>query len=384
MNVSLSKSITLARPVFIAALASTLVAPNVKADAASAVSLLDNYNLIASGSVSSSSEVDGNALVAGSLSGGNYHIHNTSTAVPALTVGGDLGGNVNVNGAGMYVQGSVQGNVNMNGGGNAYVGAVASGSNLTNNANGSGNTYVVGNIAGNVNTNGGTTYYGGSLSGNANGAVHTNVSMTLSPENVAAAAANTLTGFSESLTGQTANSSYSISGNTATFTASGSGLAVFTISDASQFFSQVGQIQFNLENGAKDVLINVVNSGAVSIDANFLNSQATALGADLLWNFEDAGSIAINSQFGGTVLATQASVSTSQNIEGSLVAVNVSQNAEIHSQPLDAGFATLLAGSGTLSGASSSTVIPEPGMIALLGVGMLGMRARRGGLAARG
>ncbi|MDD4913541.1 MAG: choice-of-anchor A family protein [Methylococcales bacterium] len=347
------------------------------ADFVEAVSLLDKYNLITTGNVTSYSEVDGNALIGGNLTGGNYHIHNTSTAAPALTVGGNVGGNVNVNGPGLDVGGSIQGNVNMNGGGNAYAGSVSGGATLQNNANGNGSSYVVGNIAGAVNTNGGGTYYGGALTGTANGAIHTDVTMTFNPQSVAEAAANTLSGFSDALSGQTVNSTYSVTGNTATFNAESSGLSVFTITDANSFFSQVSQIQFNLQNGAQEILINVINSSAnstLNIDANFLGSAATALGANLLWNFENADNISIGSQFGGTVLALAANVSTSQNIEGTLVAASLTQGGEIHSQPLSAGYANLvttLASSSTTS--ASGAAIPEPGMLALIALGWLAM-----------
>lgn len=41
----------------------------------------------------------------------------------------------------------------------------------------------------------------------------------------------------------------------------------------------------------------------------------------------------ITAQFGGSVLALNADVTTSANFEGTLVAKSLIQNAEIHSQP---------------------------------------------------
>jgi len=98
---------------------------------------------------------------------------------------------------------------------------------------------------------------------------------------------------------------------------------------------------------------------------NFLNSQATSLGVDILWNFENAGSIVVNNQFGGSLLAGNANVTTNQNIEGTLFANNLTQQAEIHSQPLDGGFANIT------SSNSNSGSVPEPGVLELLALGML-------------
>lgn len=319
------------------------------ASPAEAMSLLNNYNLITSGNVESYSEVDGNALIGGSLSGStsNYHIHNTSTSVPALTVSGNILSGANVNGAGLNVGGSINGSVTMNGGGNAYVGSVANGGTLNNNANGNGATYVVGNIAGNVNTNGGNTVYGGSLTGsaNANGGgsvLNQAVNVPFDPASRVSSAITTLSDFSNQLAGLAANSSYSINGGKVTFnaTSDSNGLAIFSISDAADFFNNAGEFEFNMGSDQR-ILFNVINGAdtALNIHANFLAGAASNLGSNFLWNFENASSLNITAQFGGSLLALDADVSNGQNIEGALVAKSLIQHAEIHSQPLNGGFA---------------------------------------------
>lgn len=314
-----------------------------------AMSLLNNYNLITSGNVASYSEVDGNALIGGNLSGttSNYHIHNnTSTAVPALTVGGNILSGANVNGPGLNVGGSISGSVTMNGGGNAYVGSVANGGTLNNNANGSGATYVVGDIAGSASTNGGNTVYGGSLTGsataNGGGSVSNQaVNVPFDPASRVASAITTLSDFSSQLAGLAANSSYSVNSGTVTFnaTADSNGLAVFSINDANAFFANNYQFDFNM-GSAQRVLFNVINGAntALNINSNFLGSAATNLGSKFLWNFENATSLDISAQFGGSLLALGANVTNSANIEGTLVAQSLTQTAEIHSQLLDPGF----------------------------------------------
>lgn len=351
------------------------------ASTAEALSLLNNYNLITSADLGTTSEVDGNALIGGNLysTTSNYHIHNTSTAVSALTVKGDIVGNVNVNGPGLNVGGDIAGSVTMNGGGNAYVGSVSG--NLNNNANGTGSTYVVGDISGNVGTNNGSTIYGGQLTGNASangsGTVqHQTVTPPFNPATVVANAITTLSDFSDQLSNLAANSSYGFSGNKVVFNAVGdsNGLAVFTIDNANSFFSQAGEFEFNFANNAQRVLFNVINDSVgdpLYINANFLADAANQWGSKFLWNFENATSIDIGAQFGGTILATGADVGNSANIEGTLVARYVLQAAEIHSRPLDAGFAS-----------SIPAAVPVPGaaplfLSALAGFGAWSRRTRK-------
>lgn len=347
-----------------------------------ALNLLDNYNVITSGDAAVKSHVDGNTLIGGHLSSsGDYHIHATPTTVPALTVGGNLTGNANINGPGLNVGGSVAGSATMNAGGNAYVGSVANGGTLNNNANGNGSTYVVGDIAGTVNTNAGNTIYGGNLTGyaNANGGgtvQHQAVSVPFTPATVASNAINTLTAFSTQLAGITSNSNYSFSGNKVTFDAVGgsNGLAVFTINDANNFFNQVGEFQFNLASGIQTILLNIINSDiatTLNIHANFLGGAAPNLGSKILWNFQNASKIDINAQFGGSLLALGANVVVNQNIEGTLVAKTLLQTAEIHYQALNADADDFPVTQKPLG----STTVPLPGTVPLLAIGFAGLRA---------
>lgn len=352
------------------------------ASSVDALNLLGNYNVITSGDATVNSHVDGNTLIGGNLSShGDYHIHNTPTDLPALTVAGNLTGNANVNGPGLNVGGSVSGSITMNAGGNAYVGSVADSGWLQNNANGNGSTFVVGDIAGNVNTNGGNTIYGGNLTGYANanggGSVQQQaVSAPFNPANAAANAIETLTAFSTQLTGIAANSAYSFLGNKVTFDAFGNshGLAIFTINDANSFFNQAGEFQFNLASSVQTILFNVINSdidALLNIHANFLGGSAPNLGKNMLWNFQNASKIDINAQFGGSLLALGADVKANQNIEGSLVSKTLIQEAEIHYQALNADADDFPVSQNT----PISSTVPLPGTLPLLAIGLAGLGA---------
>ena len=305
-----------------------------------ALSLLKEYNLITLGDVTSTSEVEGNALIGGNVNGGQYNMHSTSNAnVASLTVAGNTTGNINTKGKGVNVGGDVAGSININDGGDAYVQSV-SGS-LQNNANGDGSTSVVGNVSGWVNTNNGNTTVGGVITGfaGANGAGQFFNEPVTPPVNAATEVSNaaaTLSSFSNQLATAGSNSSFEITGGKVTFnaTADSNGLAVFAIDNAASFFENAYEFAFNVGD-ATSILFNV--SGAfdstLNLHANFLAGSAPQLGNMLLWNFLDAESIYINAQFGGSILALGADVTTYQNVEGTLVSKSLNQNAEIHSKP---------------------------------------------------
>ncbi len=337
-----------------------------------ALSLLNNYNLITSGDVSSTSEVEGNALIGGNVTGGLYNMHVTSNAdVPSLTVVGNVNGNVQTKGKGANIGGDVAGTMTVNDGGDVFAQSV-SGS-LQNNANGDGQTSVVGDISGTVNTNGGNTIFGGSNTGtaqaNGGGSVlNQAVSVPFEPSTAVTSAIDTLTVFSNQLALVDANSSYSITGGKVTFNAfaDSNGLAVFSIDNAQSFFNSASEFEFNLGT-AESILFNVSDASDTDyvLNANFLANAAPNLADMLLWNFIDAESLQVNAQFGGSMLALNADVTTYQNIEGTLVAKTLNQNGEIHSQP---------------STFEPPTVVPVPAAAFLFApamIGFLGLRNRK-------
>lgn len=306
----------------------------------SGITLLNQYNLIVEGDVNSRSEADGNALIGGDVHGGLYNMHVTANdLVPALTVAGSLYDNVQTKGTGTYVGGDVTGTLIANDGGEVVVGSV-SGS-VTNNANGDGTTYIVGDVSGRARTNGGDTIYGGTNTGtvdaNAGGSViNQPVTPPFSADDAVQDAIDTLSELSVFLSDIGANGQYSFIGNKVVFDANpnSDGLAVFWIEDAKSFFSSSDEFEFLL-NGATSILFNVfdANYSDYDIGSNFLAGSAVNYGDSMLWNFIDVDSLVIDAQFGGSILAIGADVTNNQNIEGTLVAGRLVQNAEIHSQP---------------------------------------------------
>jgi len=316
--------------------------------ALTATEILQQFNLVVLGNDVSYSHVDGRTFVGGSLSGGDYVQHTSTTPASSyagLTVLGSVSG-VNVNAAGLAVGGSVS-NSNVNVGG-----AVVLGNSSNTNYNGSVPSYVAG-------TRNGGNANSGSVSSVSSNSTLQSFSDAMYSTNFA----SVLSTASDSLTTLTANSSITISGNKAIFNAvvNSQGVAVFTIDNDAWFFANITEYEFNL-NGATTVIINSdLSSG--TLNANFLGGSAQTIGAETIWNFSSATSLTISSQWGGTVLATDAAVINYNNIEGTLVAASLTQYGEIHAQQF----------TGIL------TAVPEPSTYGLMAIGLItvGAFARR-------
>ena len=65
--------------------------------------------------------------------------------------------------------------------------------------------------------------------------------------------------------------------------------------------------------------------------AAFLNAMSVA--SDIIWNFIDATSVTFNTQWGGTVLAANATVRTNTPLNGTLFANAYVGTGELHSRP---------------------------------------------------
>ncbi|UIN23359.1 choice-of-anchor A family protein [Herbaspirillum frisingense] len=284
---------------------------------------LQQFNLVVLGSATSNSHVDGRAWIGGSLTGGDYvqHVGDTpASSYAGLTVMGTAT-NVHVNGLGSAIGGSlVNSTVNT---GSSYIGGSVSNSNLN------GPAYVV----------------GGSTSTNFNGG-HLSAPSSLMQTNFDAAGStnfgSTLGALSNTLKSAVANSTVSLSGNKATFNAvaDAKGVAVFNLDNttSASVFS-AGEFSF-AANGASTIIINSSVSSAV-IGANFLGGQAQSLGKSIVWNFYNASSLTINNQFGGSILATHASLTNNQNIEGGVFVNSLTQNGELHLQSFTGNLAAV-------------------------------------------
>lgn len=333
-------------------IALTLIAASLSGAAAAAAAaplneqqILQQFNLVTLGNVTSYSHVDGRSYVGGSLTGyGAVFAMHPSEIAPStyagLTVAGSASG-LQVTDYGAAIGGSLS-NSTVNKG-TSYVGGSASGSNFN------GAAYVAGATSG-VNFNGGKL---SSVPSTATAATSTNFSTTL----------KSLSSSLASL--KSTGSTVAFNGGKATFNAvaDANGLAVFDLS-ASNLDAQVfakGEFEFNL-GSAKTVIINV-DELSVTSNANFLGGSAQKIANNVIWNFYNATDITLNSQFGGSILATSANLTNYNNIEGAVLVNTLTQRGEIHANQF----------------AGNVSAVPEPESYAL----MLGGLALMAGIARR-
>lgn len=347
-----------------------------------------------------------------SIGGSNGGTINTSNG-GAITIGGGNTGNLSASGSSVFVGGGNNANININGTGSASVigansgtisvgsGSIYAGSNSGNvsvngngsislngsntnqlTLNGSGTVKIAGDT-GNININGGSINYTGNKTGNvnANGGAQTTkvsdagVTTPTAPTTTLPSFTSTfvapLTALSSQLDSLTANSQVKVSGNSITFDAApdASHEAVFDID--SSIFTANSTVSFSL-NGATTVIINVNVDSCVSTvcafsfanSINFINP--TGYADKVLWNFVNATGITFSNEFGGTVLAVNAAVSNNNPIDGTLVAASYNGNGEIHEYAF----------TGTLP-SSTPVAAPEPGSLALMATGFLGLGIAR-------
>lgn len=307
---------------------------------------LNQFNAIVFDNVVSNSHVDGRTWVGGNVTGGDYVQHSSDTPASSyagLTVKGNAS-NLHVNGLGAVIGGNFTNSI-VNTGSTAILGNVV-------NSNLNGPAYVQGSASGS-NFNGGKLAAPSSL-------MQTNMDAVDSTDFY-----SVLSNTSDSLRQLSNTSDVIVNGNKATFSAvaDNTGLAVFDLTDvqAAQIFS-LGEFDFLL-NGATTVIINAGLEN-ISISANFLGGSAQTIGSSVIWNFYDATSITLNSQFGGSILAVDATLTNNQNIEGGVFVKNLNQYGEIHLQPFTGNVVT---------------AVPEPSSYAmfLMGLGLLTFAARR-------
>ena len=373
-------------------IALTLIASAVSSLACAATPLtaqqiLEQFNLVTLGSATTISHVDGRSYIGGDLTGNKavFGMHaNALVASPyaALTVKGDvIGQETQVTSGGAVIGGNLtNGGIN---GGATYVGKNATSSWFS----GNGSAYINGdatsstfNVATYVNGAATSNSFAGGyrIGGTATGNQYNSSMLSSVPAVPTAMAAADSTNFSQTLT-SLSSSLYSLQGNSGyvisegdrmvTFTAADSKFAVFDLSKLGSTYYSGYKFKFDLGE-AKTVIMNVAAQGTLDFSSSFDdfgNGYATKadMASKVIWNFS-SGLTELNTdkEFRGSILATGATLTNQNNVEGVVMVNGLDQRAEIH-------YATAFTG--------TVTAVPEPETYAM----MLGGLALMAGIARR-
>ena len=285
----------------------------------SAVGIMKQFNLVVFGSASSTSDVDGRSFIGGSVNGGTYATTKlASSSYPGLIVKGSAS-NVMVNNQGAVVNGSIA-NSTINSGSSAIMGSSSNTS-----YNGSGATYVAGSVqGGNFNQQRLT-----SLSQNTTLQTEVNASNSLTSTTMK----SSLGSLSSQLSKLQATGSYSVNNkNKVTFnaTANKSGIAVIDLTGSnSTALTAFKEFAFNVDKSISTLVFNV-DSTNISIAANFLANSSQKLASNIIWNFYNATQISLSNQFGGSILAPNASLTNYNEINGGVYVNSLTQRGSIN------------------------------------------------------
>lgn len=158
-----------------------------------------------------------------------------------------------------------------------------------------------------------------------------------------------------------ANGSIDLAGKKLSYTGAATDLAVFNLA-GTDLFAQ--NSNWDLDFGAAGkVLINVTgdilaNAGGVNLNGGFSHANE----ANILWNFHGANSIDLGStQWFGSILALDAALDTTNDLNGTLVADSYVGNGQIH------------IANWSMEPPPQDVPEPNPSMLLLMGLSFLGL-----------
>jgi choice-of-anchor A domain-containing protein len=338
--------------------------------------LLNQFNEIVFGNVTSGSETEGRAVIGGNLtqSGAGSYCFQTddgsgpcgSAALPATTpqIGGITVGNATQSFGALTVYGNVSGAVSAQYG-NIFIAGTNTAS-IT--LNGSGQTAYVNNQATSsaVGGNGNLVY-----ATTSNGATPHSQNGTVTQGGFTAPSLATtfqtpLQNLATYLSGMTGiNQGTSNTFNATPTLINGVEVTVYNV-QGSNLPTVIQNFNFSL-NGAQTVIINVIGSvGSVTTNLNGFTGDD-----NVIWNFEGAGALTLPS-WAGTILAPTDALTMNGISQGDIVAASLTQGAnEIHNYAFAGNLSFVPTGSGTPA--------PEPGGLATIALGsglLLALRRR--------